>query len=142
MHRLMNRIESNLKAGKQSSDNGRAALEYGVSITDGQSPYMEERRLTISLHRLGDDSRRSRCPLCLCSRQAQDQRLSLIIFVISIVFSSFKCNASFFQLFTIYNSISQLFASTTFTPPCAETLTPALLVALYTRVDSANRSFA
>lgn len=30
------RLESNLKGGKQSSDKGRDALEYGVSITDGE----------------------------------------------------------------------------------------------------------
>jgi 3-deoxy-7-phosphoheptulonate synthase len=30
-------FESNLKGGKQSSDKGRENLEYGVSITDGES---------------------------------------------------------------------------------------------------------
>lgn len=33
-----NRFESNLVGGKQGSDNGRASLAYGVSITDGEFP--------------------------------------------------------------------------------------------------------
>lgn len=33
----MFRFESNLKGGKQSSDGGRDNLEYGVSITDGET---------------------------------------------------------------------------------------------------------
>lgn len=32
----VSRFESNLKGGKQSSEQGRENLEYGVSITDGE----------------------------------------------------------------------------------------------------------
>jgi 3-deoxy-7-phosphoheptulonate synthase len=32
----LDRFESNLKGGKQSSDLGKENLEYGVSITDGE----------------------------------------------------------------------------------------------------------
>lgn len=49
--KLIIRFESNLKGGKQSSEQPRENLEYGVSITDGEScnPVRRIQQLIYSL---------------------------------------------------------------------------------------------
>jgi phospho-2-dehydro-3-deoxyheptonate aldolase len=48
------RFESNLKGGKQSSDKGRANLEYGVSITDACVDWEMTVDMLDNLNQVGD----------------------------------------------------------------------------------------